>query len=143
MAKEITAELTDEQFEKYQIMKEYNLEIGDAIELIFNLHDQLGLRNEELIEERIEELLAKKESLEEEIREVEGSNDKKESLNDEVIKIDQELGVIEKLRDNRLDYDAKAEVLEKEYATIETNNELKVLKQRRGLKWADFFYKTF
>ena len=35
MAHEITAELNDEQFKRYQIMQENGLSIGEAIDLIF------------------------------------------------------------------------------------------------------------
>ena len=65
MANEITAELTDEQFEKYELMKENGMEIGDAIDLIFNLRDELKLNNDELLEERLAQLNNKKQTLSE------------------------------------------------------------------------------
>ena len=122
MANEITAELTDEQFEKYELMKENGMEIGDAIDLIFNLRDELKLYNDELLEERLAQL-----------------NNKKQSLEEEMAKVDQELGVIDKLKDTALDFEAKNEILEKEYAAIDETYEMKVQELKRGLKWSKLF----
>ena len=118
MANEITAELNDEQFKKFEIMKENGMEIGDAIDLIFNLRDEFELNNDELLEERLAIL-----------------NEKIPALEDEMGKVDQELGVIGKLKDTALDFEAKNEVLEKEYAAIDESYEMKVQAQKRGLKW--------
>ena len=122
MANEITAELNDEQFKKYELMKENGMEIGDAIDLIFNLRDELKLNNDELLEERLAQL-----------------NNKKQSLEEEMAKVDQELGVIDKLKDTALDFEAKNEILEKEYATIDETYEMKVQELKRGLKWSKLF----
>lgn len=140
MANEITIELTDKQYKLYQIMEEHNLEIGDAIELIFNLRDQLELRNDELIEERIAELTTKKETLQNIIEKTEGNE---ETLNEEIEKIDKELGVIDKLMNTALDYDEKYDILEKEYATIDDSYEMKVQVQKSGIKWNEIFSKLF
>ena len=118
MANEITAQLNDEQFKKYEIMKENGMEIGDAIDLIFNLRDEFELNNDELLEERLAIL-----------------NEKKQALEDEMAKVDQELGVIDMLKDTALDFEAKNEILEKEYAAIDETYEMKVQAQKRGLKW--------
>ena len=118
MANEITAQLNDEQFKKYEIMKENGMEVGDAIDLIFNLRDEFELNNDELLEERLAIL-----------------NEKKQALEDEMAKVDQELGVIGKLKDTALDFEAKNEVLEKEYAAIDESYEMKVQAYKRGLKW--------
>ena len=53
MANEITVELNDEQFERYQIMEENGLSVGEAIDLIFYLRDHYGVRNDQLLEERL------------------------------------------------------------------------------------------
>ena len=60
MANEITAELTDDQLKKFEIMKEHDMGIGDAIDLIFDLREELKLNNEELLEDRLSELNDKK-----------------------------------------------------------------------------------
>ena len=122
MANEITAELNDEQFKKYEVMKENGMEIGDAIDLIFDLRDEFEINYDELLEERLAIL-----------------NDKKQALEDEMAKVDQELGVIDKLKDTALDFEAKNEILEKEYATIDETYEMKVQAHKRGVKWGKFF----
>ena len=122
MANEITAQLNDEQFKKYEIMKENGMEIGDAIDLIFNLRDEFELNNDELLEERLAIL-----------------NEKKQALEDEMAKVDQELGVIDMLKDTALDFEAKNEILEMEYAAIDETYEMKVQAHKRGVKWGKFF----
>ena len=139
MANEITAQLTDKQYELYKIMQENNLEVGEAIELIFTLREQLQLRNNELLEDRVAELTAKKESLKEEVEQVDEAE--KSSITDEILKIEQELGVLDKLKDTTLDVDAKTDILEKEYATIDETYEMRVQAQRHNIKWSKFFAK--
>ena len=139
MANEITAQLTDKQYELYKIMQENNLEVGEAIELIFTLREQLQLRNNELLEDRVAELTAKKESLKEEVEKVDEAD--KSSITDEILKIEKELGVLDKLKDTTLDIDAKTDILEKEYATIDETYEMRVQAQRHNIKWSKFFAK--
>ena len=139
MANEITAQLTDKQYELYKIMQENNLEVGEAIELIFTLREQLQLRNNELLEDRVAELTAKKESLKEEVEQVDEAE--KSSITDEILKIEQELGVLDKLKDTTLDIDSKTDILEKEYATIDETYEMRVQAQRHNIKWSKFFAK--
>ena len=69
MANEITVELNDEQLERYQIMQENGLSVGEAIDLIFYLRDHYGVRNDQLLEERLEQLIIKKSKLEKEMKE--------------------------------------------------------------------------
>ena len=139
MANEITAQLTDKQYELYKVMQENNLEVGEAIELIFTLREQLQLRNNELLEDRVAELTAKKESLKEEVEKVDEAD--KSSITDEILKIEKELGVLDKLKDTTLDIDAKTDILEKEYATIDETYEMRVQAQRHNIKWSKFFAK--
>ncbi len=65
MVNEFTAELNDEQFKKYQILQENNMTIGELIDLVFYLRDQYGVRNNQLLEDRLEELTNKKQVLKE------------------------------------------------------------------------------
>ena len=139
MANEITAQLTDKQYELYKVMQENNLEVGEAIELIFTLREQLQLRNNELLEDRVAELTAKKESLKEEVEQVDEAE--KSSITYEILKIEQELGVLDKLKDTTLDIDSKTDILEKEYATIDETYEMRVQAQRHNIKWSKFFSK--
>ena len=135
MANDITAELNDEQFEKYQTMKENGLDVGEAIDLIFFLRDHFGVRNDELLEERLEELLIKKSELEDEM---ESTDD---DLTAELQKVTAEIDVIDKLKDTAYDFEAKEKILEKEYAAIDESYEMKVQAHKRGIKWGKFFDK--
>ena len=122
MVKEITAELTDEQFEKYEIMKNNDMSIGDAIDLIFKLRDDLHVQNDVLLEERVAELTARK-----------------ESLSDEMAKLDEELSVLGKLIDS-VDIDQKAEILENEYSPADGTYDRKVQDYKRTISWAKGFF---
>ena len=124
MANEITAELTDDQLKKFEIMKEHDMGIGDAIDLIFDLREELKLNNEELLEDRLSEL-----------------NDKKKSLQEEMNKIDQELEVIDKLKDDSLDLSQKKEIIEKEYGALENSYEMKVQSVKRNINWGKELFK--
>ena len=133
MANEITAELTDEQFERYQIMQENGLSIGEAIDLIFYLRDQYGVRNDQLLEDRLEQLIIKKSKLEEEMKNTD--ND----LTAELQKVTAEMEVLDKLKDTAYDFEAKEKILEKEYAPLDDSYEMKIQAHKRGIKWGKFF----
>ena len=132
MAHEITAELNDEQFKRYQIMQENNMSIGELIDLVFYLRDQYGVRNNQLLEDRLAELAAKRKVLEEKL-------DTDESVSEELERVILEMDVVEKITDNSLDYDSKMKILEKEYAPIDETYEMKVQAHKRGIKWGKFF----
>ena len=133
MANEITAELNDEQFKKYQIMQENNLSIGELIDLVFYLRDQYGVRNHQLLEDRLAELTAKRNDLEDKLE----SSD--EDITDELERVIREIDVVEKLTDTTLDVDSKMKILEKEYAPIDETYEMRVQAHKRGVKWGKFF----
>lgn len=135
MAHEITAELNDEQFKRYQIMQENELSIGEAIDLIFYLRDHYGVRNDQLLEERLEQLIIKKSKLEEEMENT--GND----LTAELQKVNAEMDVLDKLKDTAYDFEAKEKILEKEYAPIDDSYEMKIQAHKRGIKWGKFFNK--
>ncbi len=135
MANEITVELNDEQLERYQIMQENGLSIGEAIDLIFYLRDHYGVRNDQLLEDRLEHLIIKKAKLEEEMKNTD--ND----LTAELQKVTAEMDVIDKLKDTAYDFEAKEKILEKEYAPIDDTYEMKVQAHKRGIKWGKFFNK--
>ena len=123
MANEITVELNDEQLERYQIMQENGLSVGEAIDLIFYLRDHYGVRNDQLLEERLEQLIIKKSKLEDEM-------DKTDSdLTAELEKVTAEMDVINKLKDTAYDFEA----------AIDDSYEMKVQAHKRGIKWGKFF----
>ena len=135
MVNEITAELNDEQFKRYQIMQENGLSIGEAIDLIFYLRDHYGVRNDQLLEDRLEQLIIKKAKLEEEMKNTD--ND----LTAELQKVTAEMDVLDKLKDTAYDFEAKEKILEKEYAPLDDSYEMKIQAHKRGIKWGKFFNK--
>lgn len=135
MVNEITAELNDEQFKRYQIMQENGLSVGEAIDLIFYLRDHYGVRNDQLLEDRLEQLIIKKAKLEEEMKNTD--ND----LTAELQKVTAEMDVLDKLKDTAYDFEAKEKILEKEYAPLDDTYEMKIQAHKRGIKWGKFFNK--
>ena len=135
MANEITVEINDEQIKRYQIMQENGLSVGEAIDLIFYLRDHYGVRNDQLLEERLEQLIIKKAKLEEEMKNTD--ND----LTAELQKVTAEMDVLDKLKDTAYDFEAKEKILEKEYSPLDDSYEMKVQAHKRGIKWGKFFDK--
>lgn len=133
MVHEITAELNDDQYKLYQVLEEHDLSIGEAIELIFYLREQYGVRNDQLLEDRLEQLINKKKEIKVKME----SSDA--DLSDELDKLNLEMEVIEKLKDTAYDFETKEKILEQEYASIDETYEMKVQAHKRGIKWGKFF----
>ena len=109
------------------------MSIGELIDLVFYLRDHYGVRNNQLLEDRLEELTTKKKALEEKMEKSD------EDLSDELDRVIREIDVVEKITDDTLDYDAKIKILEKEYAPVDDTYEMKVQAYKRGIKWDKFF----
>lgn len=133
MAKEITVELTDDQYKNYLLLKENGMGVGEVIDLLFYLRDHYGTRNNQLLEERLEQLITKKERLENEM------NESDKDVSAELEKVNKELEVVQKISNDDYDYDAKAKILEKEYGSIDETYDMKVQAHKRGIKWGKFF----
>lgn len=133
MAKEITVELTDDQYKNYLLLKENGMGVGEVIDLLFYLRDHYGTRNNQLLEERLEQLITKKERLENEM------NESDKDVSAELDKVNKELEVVQKISNDDYDYDAKAKILEKEYGSIDETYDMKVQAHKRGIKWGKFF----
>lgn len=133
MAKEITVELTDDQYKNYLLLEENGMSVGEVIDLLFYLRDHYGTRNNQLLEERLEQLITKKERLENEM------NESDKDVSAELEKVNKELEVVKKISNDEYDYDAKAKILEKEYGSIDETYDMKVQAHKRGIKWGKFF----
>lgn len=133
MAKEITVELTDDQYKNYLLLEENGMGVGEVIDLLFYLRDHYGTRNNQLLEERLEQLITKKERLENEM------NESDKDVSAELEKVNKELEVVQKISNDDYDYDAKAKILEKEYGSIDETYDMKVQAHKRGIKWGKFF----
>ena len=87
MANEITVELNDEQFERYQIMEENGLSVGEAIDLIFYLRDHYGVRNDQhKLKDTAYDFEAKEKILEKEYAAIDDSYEMKVQDHKRVIK---------------------------------------------------------
>lgn len=121
--KTITAELTKEQYERYEILIHNDMDIGDAIDLIFDLRDKLEIQSSEFLEDRVVELY-----------------DKRKSLEEEMNTIDEELGILDKLKNDELNFKQKQEIFEKELMANETY-ELKAQHAKQQVSWVKDVFK--
>ena len=123
MAKSISAELSDEQFEKYEILKDNGMDVGEAIDLIFKFREELKIQNNAYFEDRVAEL-----------------NEKKKSLEEEMSIVENELGILDKISDVNLDFKQKQEILEKEYAAVDETYDIQVQRAKTRISWAKMFF---
>ena len=112
-------DLTDEQAEKVEILKENGIEIGEAIDILFEMKDSLSEQNNFIIDARINEVSREKAELEEKIA-----------------KMDDELSLFTKLKDSSMDPAQKQKMVEKEYGKINNTYDESVQKSKHKFKWS-------
>ena len=120
--KTITVELSENQYNKFEVLKEKGIGIGEAIDMLFNLQEELESQNNEYFDNKVKEASIKKEELESELS-----------------KVNKELDVLGRLKDTSLDYEQKQEILEKEYATIDESYEMEVQARKHQFSWLKNF----
>jgi hypothetical protein len=104
-------ELTDDQARKVETLKENGIEVGEAIDMLFEM-------NNTFIEDRI-------------IR----AQEAKAELEEKISEIDEELSLFNKLKDGSLDTSQKQKIVEKEYGTIDKTYDESVQDAKHKFKW--------
>lgn len=115
-------ELTEQQAEKVRILKENGIEVGEAIEMFFDMRNVVSESGNRILEKKIEDAQQEKAYLEEKLA-----------------KVDKELTYFEKINDNSLDITQKRKVLEKEYGIQPKTYDEKVMDTKHKIKWSNFF----
>lgn len=116
-------ELTDEQAQKVEILKENGIEVGEAIEMFFDMRDVVSESGVLIVEKKIEE-----------------ANKEKAELEQKIEKVDNDISYLNKIKDNSLDITQKKKIVEKEYGikNQKTYDE-EVMDTRHKVKWSNFF----
>lgn len=115
-------ELTDAQAEKVQILKKNGIEVGEAIEMFFDMKDVLSESTNKILDLRIQR-----------------ANEEKAELEAKLEKIDNDLSFFDKIKDTAIDASQKQKIVEKEYGIISKTYDEKVLDERHKMKWSNFF----
>lgn len=117
-------ELTDKQLEKVNILKENDIDVGQAIDMLFELKEEVLNQTDDYLNKRLDEATKQKADLEAQINQ-----------------IDEELSIIGRLKDTALDIDEKQKILEKDYGEADKTYEMKVQDVKHRIKWTSDFFK--
>lgn len=104
-------ELTDEQAKKIDILNENGIEVGEAIDMLFEM-------NNTFIDNKIIK-----------------AQEEKAELEEKLSQIDDELSLFNKLKDTSLDSSQKQKIVEKEYGTIDKTYDESVQDAKHKFKW--------
>ena len=115
-------ELTDAQAKKVEILKENGIEVGEAIEMFFDMKDVVSESTNKILDLRIQR-----------------ANEEKAELEAKLEKIDKDLSFFDKIKDTAIDSTQKQKIVEKEYGIISETYDQKVLNERHKVKWSNFF----
>ena len=91
-------ELTDEQAKKVEILKENGMDIGDAVDALFEMKDMIKSQSTTAVDYRLNKVTQEKAELEKRME-----------------ALDEEISFFNKLKDTSLDVDQKFRIVEKKY----------------------------
>lgn len=125
MAKKIIeAELTDEQFQKYNILMENGIDVGKTIDMLFEFKDKVVEDSSDYLDIRISEV-----------------NKEKAELEEQLAKVNKQIDIYAQLKDTTLDVDKKLEILEKDYSGIDESYDIRVQNVKHKVSWSKDFFK--
>lgn len=117
-------ELTDEQYEKVNVLKDNGMSVGDAIDALFEMKEAVALQTDKIIDNKLEEV-----------------NREKAELEARLSKLDEDISIFTKLKDNSMDVHQKQKVIEKDYGIpIQTYDE-SVQDAKHKFKWTKSIFK--
>ncbi|WP_305512749.1 MULTISPECIES: hypothetical protein [unclassified Methanobrevibacter] len=117
-------ELTDEQAEKVEILKENGIEVGEAIEILFDMKDAVIEHGNDFFDHRINKAHQEKAELEEKLAQVED-----------------EIELYNKLKGSALNPIQKQKIIVKEYGNVEKSYDETVQDQKHKFKWSNDIFK--
>lgn len=117
-------ELTEAQAEKVEFLKEHGVTVGEAIDILFNLRDEISESSDQYIDSRIEK-----------------ANKEKAELEEKMAKVDEELSLFTKLKDSSLNPEQKVKIIEKDYGTIDKSYDEVVHDTKLKFKWSKSIFK--
>ena len=120
----IEIELTDEQAKKVEILKENGMDVGGAIDALFEMKEMVIYSSESIVNVRIRR-----------------ATEEKAELEAKMNKIDEELSFFEKLTDSSLDSTQKQKMVENEYGKINKTYDESVQDAKHKFKWSKSIFK--
>ncbi|MBQ9025963.1 MAG: hypothetical protein IJ104_06290 [Methanobrevibacter sp.] len=120
----IEIELTEEQLKKVEILKENDIDVGTAIDMLFEAKEQSYQQEAQYLENKINE-----------------ANKQREELEEQLENINKEISVYSQLKDASLDVEQKLKILEKEYGDVDESYEMKVQDVKHNINWTKDFFK--
>ena len=116
-------ELTDEQFEKVKILEENNISVGEAIDILFEMKDNITKHSGLYLDSRIAR-----------------AEEEKAELEAKINRIEEDLSLFEKLKGTALDVNEKQKLVEKTYIQEESYDKT-LQNARHNVKWSTKFFK--
>lgn len=117
-------ELTDEQAKKVEILKENGMDIGDAVDALFEMKDMIKDQSTTAVDYRLNKVTQEKAELEKRME-----------------ALDEEISFFNKLKDNSLDVDQKFKIVEKEYGAGAKTYDESVQDTKHKFKWTKSIFK--
>lgn len=115
-------DLTESQAEKVQLLKENGIEVGEAIEMFFDMKDAVSESTNQILDLRIQK-----------------ANEEKAELEEKLAKVENDISLFDKIKDSTIDSTQKQKIVEKEYGLISKTYDEKVQNEKRKMKWSSFF----
>lgn len=116
-------ELTDEQFEKVKILEENNISVGEAIDILFEMKDNITKQSGLYLDSRIAR-----------------AEEEKAELEAKINRIEEDLSLFEKLKGTALDVNEKQKLVEKAYIQEESYDKT-LQNAKHNVKWSTKFFK--
>lgn len=117
-------EVTDAQAEKIQILKDNDIGVGEAIDILFDMKETIEIQSDIVLDSKIKEV-----------------NDKKAELEREIAELDKQMSVFDKLKDTSLDVGQKQKIVEKEYGQLDKTFDEFILDAKHNFKWSRNLFK--
>ena len=111
-------DLTEAQAEKVQLLKENGIEVGEAIEMFFDMRDAVSESTNKILDLRIQR-----------------ANEEKAELEEKLAKVENDISFFDKIKDGAIDSTQKQKIVEKEYGVISKTYDESVQNEKRKVKW--------
>ena len=123
MAK-IEIELTEEQLKKVEILQNNDIDVGSAIDMLFEIKEKSSQNEAEYLNSKLDQ-----------------ANKEREELQNKLEEVNREISLYSQLKDTSLDVDQKLKILEKDYGEVDESYEMKVQDVKHNINWTRKFFK--
>ena len=117
-------ELTEEQLKKVEILQNNDIDVGSAIDMLFEIKEKSSQNEAEYLNSKLDQ-----------------ANKEREELQNKLEKVNREISLYSQLKDTSLDVDQKLKILEKDYGEVDESYEMKVQSVKRNINWTKDFFK--